>query len=116
VPGRAGRAIRTYFGPSNLTAPRELALREAAEHVDDQMQAYMRTRAGERHWAVAERIMVAVSGGPLAERLVRAGRRIAERRASPWLAVFVEPPRFQYRSEADRERVTRALRLAEQLG
>jgi two-component system sensor histidine kinase KdpD len=116
VPEQAERAIRSYFRPSNLTALRELALREAAEHVDDQMQAFMRTQAGEAHWTVAERIMVAVSGGPLAERLVRAGRRIAERRNVPWLAVFVEPPGFQRRSEAERERIGRALRLAEQLG
>src|SRR3989475_8846640 len=116
VPEQAERAIRNYFRPSNLTALRELALRETAEHVDDQMQAYLRTQAGEGHWAVAERIMVAVSGGPLAERLVRSGRRIAERRDIPWLTVFVEPPRFQHWPEADRERVMRALRLAEQLG
>jgi len=116
VPEQAERAIRNYFRPSNLTALRELALRETAEHVDDQMQAYMRAQASEGHWAVAERIMVAVSGGPLAERLVRSGRRIAERRDIPWLVVFVEPPRFQHWPEADRERVMRALRLAEQLG
>src|SRR5256886_305224 len=116
VPEQAERAIRNYFRPSNLTALRELALRETAEHVDEQMQAYMRTQAGEGHWAVSERLMVAVSGGPLAERLVRSGRRVAERRDIPWLAVFVEPPRFQHWPEADRERVMRALRLAEQLG
>src|SRR5262249_11122201 len=66
--------------------------------------------------AVGERIMVAVSGGPLAERLVRSGRRIAERRNAPWLVVFVEPAGFQRWPEADRERVMKALRLAEQLG
>ncbi|HLK12936.1 MAG TPA: ATP-binding protein [Candidatus Binatia bacterium] len=116
LPQQAERAIRHYFRPSNLTALRELALRETAEHVDDQMQAYMRAQAGEGHWAVAERIMVAVSGGGLSERLVRAARRMAERRDVPWLAVFVEPPRFAHRPEAERERVARALRLAEQLG
>src|SRR5262249_20269943 len=46
----------------------------------------------------------------------RAARRLAERRDVPWLAVFVEPPRFQHRPEAEREAVARALRLAEQLG
>src|SRR4029453_10904157 len=37
-------------------------------------------------------------------------------RGAPWIAVFVEPPRFAERPEAERERVHRALRLAEQLG
>jgi two-component system sensor histidine kinase KdpD len=116
VPEQAERAIRSYFRPSNLTALRELALREAAEHVDDQMQAYLRTQAGEGHWAVGERIMVAVSGGPLDERLVRAGRRLSERRDAPWMAVFVEPPRFRHWPDVRRERLARALRLTEQLG
>src|SRR5262249_39167561 len=113
VPEQAEQAIRNYFRPSNLTALRELALREAAEHVDDQMQAYLRTQSDGGHWAVTERIMVAVGAGPLSERLVRTARRIAERRDAPWLAVFVEPSRFQHRDDAERERVARALRLAE---
>src|SRR5262249_16547933 len=35
---------------------------------------------------------------------------------APWLVVFVEPAGFQRWPEADRERVMKALRLAEQLG
>src|SRR5262249_8263686 len=116
VPEQAERALRNYFQPSNLTALRELALRETAEHVDDQMRAHRRTHVRARAWAVSERIMVAVSGSPLADRLVRAGRRLAERRDAPWLAIFVEPPRFEQWPEAARTRVAAALRLAEQLG
>jgi two-component system sensor histidine kinase KdpD len=116
MPAQAERAIRNYFTPSNLTALRELALRETAEHVDDQMQAYRRALAVDGPWPVAERIMVAVSGGPLSQHLVRAARRMAERRDAPWLAVFVETPTFRDRPEAERERVAAVLRLAEQLG
>ncbi|HLK12941.1 MAG TPA: DUF4118 domain-containing protein [Candidatus Binatia bacterium] len=116
LPQQAERAIRHYFRPENLTALRELALRETAEHVDEQMQAFLRSHAVTGPWPVAERIMVAVSGGGLSERLVRAARRMAERRNAPWLAVFVETPRFHQRPEAERERVARVLRLAEQLG
>jgi len=116
MPAQAERAIRNYFTPSNLTALRELALRETAEHVDDQMQAYMRALAVDVPWPVAERIMVAVSGGPLSQYLVRAARRIAERRNAPWLAVFVEMPTFHEGPESERERVAAVLRLAEQLG
>jgi len=116
MPAQAERAIRHYFTPSNLTALRELALRETAEHVDDQMRAYMRALGVEGPWPVAERIMVAVSGGPLSQHLVRAARRTAERRNAPWLAVFVETPAFHERPDAERERVAAVLRLAEQLG
>jgi two-component system sensor histidine kinase KdpD len=116
LPAQADRAIRNYFKPSNLTALRELALRETAEHVDDQMQAYMRALGVEGTWPVTERIMVAVSGGPLSAQMVRSARRIAERRNAPWLAVFVETPGFLDRPEDERERVAVVLRLAEQLG
>src|SRR5215813_15471503 len=116
VPKQAERALKYYFQPANLTALRELALRETAEHVDEQMQAHRRARAPADTWAVSERVLVGVSGSLLSERLVRAARRLAERRGGPWLAVFVEPPRFADRPEAERERVHRALRLAEQLG
>jgi two-component system sensor histidine kinase KdpD len=83
MPAQAERAIRNYFKPSNLTALRELALRETAEHVDDQMQAYMRELAVDVPWPVAERIMVAVSGGPAlaAPRPRRAAHRRAPERA-----------------------------------
>jgi two-component system sensor histidine kinase KdpD len=116
VPQQAERALRNYFHPGNLTALRELALRETAEHVDEQMQAFMRTHAVEGVWPVAERVMVAIGGGPLSERLVRAARRIAERRDAPWLAVFVETARFRQQPDAERERIAKILRLAEQLG
>jgi two-component system sensor histidine kinase KdpD len=116
VPEQAARALRNYFHPGNLTALRELALRETAEHVDEQMQAFMRTHAVPGVWPVAERVMAGVGGGALSERLVRATRRIAERRNAPWLAVFVETARFRQQPDAERERVVKILRLAEQLG
>ncbi len=116
VPPQAERAIANYFRPGNLTALRELALRHAAERVDDEVQAYMQAHAVDGTWAVRERVMVCVSDGPLAARLVRAGRRIAARRRAEWIAVFAETPSFRRHSEAERERVAKALRLAEQLG
>jgi len=116
VPAQAQRAIENYFKPGNLTALRELALRHAAERVDDEVQRYMQVHAIPGPWAVSERIMVCVSDGPLAERLVRAARRIATARRAEWIAVFVETASFHRRPEAERERVVRALGLAERLG
>lgn len=116
VPPQAERAVENYFRPGNLTALRELALRHAAERVDDEVQAYMQAHAVPGTWAVADRIMVAVSDGPLAARLVRAARRMAARRRAEWIAVFVETPSFHREPEEHRERIARALRLAEQLG
>src|SRR5262245_5344868 len=58
VPDAAARAIENYFRPGNLTALRELALRHAAERVDDQVQAYMQAHAVPGTWAVSERVLV----------------------------------------------------------
>jgi two-component system sensor histidine kinase KdpD len=64
IPEQAERALRNYFQPANLTALRELALRETAEHVDEQMQAHRRARSAPDTWAVSERVLVAVGPGP----------------------------------------------------
>jgi len=116
MPVAAERAIRNYFRPGNLTALRELALRHTAERVDDQMRVYMQAHAIPGVWPVTERVMVCISGGSLAERLIRAGYRMAERRHADWMVVFVETAAFHRLSEAERTRVARLLRLAEQLG
>jgi K+-sensing histidine kinase KdpD len=42
IPEQAERALKHYFSPGNLTALRELALRRAAERVDEQMVSYAR--------------------------------------------------------------------------
>src|SRR5262249_25424846 len=65
VPPQAERAVENYFRPGNLTALRELALRHAAERVDDEMQTYMQAHAVSGTWAVNERLMVGLSDGPL---------------------------------------------------
>lgn len=73
VPEQAARAIDKFFRQGNLTALRELALRRAAKRVDDQMRAYMRTRAIPGPWQASERLLVCVGPGALSERLVRTG-------------------------------------------
>ena len=116
MPAAAERAIRNYFQPGNLTALRELALRQTAERVDDQMRTYMQAHAIPGVWPVTERIMVCISAGSLAERLIRSGCRMADRRHADWLVVFVETAAFHRLPETERTRVARLLRLAEQLG
>src|SRR5207245_2228147 len=80
------------------------------------VRAYRQEHAVPGVWAVRERVMVCIHDGPLGERLVRAARRMAARRRSEWLAVFVETPAFARRPEAQRAGVAETLRLAEQLG
>jgi len=116
VPGQAARAIQKFFRKGNLTALREMSLRRAAERVDDQMRAYMQTRAIPGPWPAAERLLVCISPSPLSEHLIRSARRLAGELNSEWIAVYVETPQLAALSPEKRERINRILQLAEELG
>lgn len=116
VPEQASRAIEKFFRKGNLTALREMSLRRAAERVDNQMRAYMQTRAIPGPWAATERLLVCISPSPLSERLVRTTRRLSEELNAEWITLFVETPQSASMSESKRERVTKILQLAEDLG
>lgn len=116
VPEQAGRAIHKFFRSGNLAALRELALRRAAQRVDEQMRAYMQTRAIAGPWAAGERLMVAISPHPLSERLIRSGRRMATQMNGEWFVLYVETPDHPRLPIPVRDRIQKTLRLAEELG
>lgn len=116
VPEQARRALEGFFKKSSLTALRELALRQTAERVDDEMQVQKRADGVEGAWPVAERILVCVSPSPASARLIRAARRMAATLRAGWIAAYVETPASLRMSEKARERVSENLRLAERLG
>ena len=116
IPDQAARAIEKFFRKGNLTALREMSLRRAAERVDDQMRAYMHTRAIPGPWPAGERLLVCISPSPLAERLVRTTRRLADELNAEWFAVYVELASRPELNPANRERIGRTLQLAEELG
>ncbi len=116
VPDQAVRAIEKFFRKGNLTALRELSMRRAAERVDDQMLAYMQTRAIPGPWPAAERLLVCISPSPMAERLVRSARRLADELNAEWTAVYIETSAHAHLSPDQRDRVAQTLMLAEALG
>jgi two-component system sensor histidine kinase KdpD len=107
-------ALRSFFRTGNLLALRELALRNTAARVDEQMKEYRRDHDIQQTWPAGETLLVCVSPSPLAPRLVRATKRMASSLHADWIAVYVETPRPL--KPADRLRITETLRLAEQLG
>ena len=112
----AARAIEQFFNEGNIYALRELALRRAAERVDNQMLAYMQTRSIPGPWPVGEYLLVCIGPGPLAERLIRTARRQADRINARWCAIYVETPTHHGLSQEAKEQVDRSLQLAEKLG
>lgn len=116
IPEQAARALQKFFRKGNLTALREIALRRAAERVDDQMRAYMHSSAISGPWAAGERILVCVSPSELGEKLVRSARRLADELNADWFAIHVEPPNHTVLPQSKRDQATRNLQLAEELG
>ena len=116
IPEQASRAIEKFFRKGNLTALREMSLRRVAERVDNQMRSYMQTRAISGPWAAAERLLVCISPSPLAEKLVRTTRRLADELNAEWFAVYVEMASKPENDPINRERIGRTLQLAEELG
>lgn len=116
VPRTAERAMRHYFSAGNLTALRELALRRTAQRVDEQLLTHMQAHAIAGPWAAGERLIVCVNEDPHCAAVVRYARRQAERMRARWTAIHVETTRALRLTEAERDRIADALRLAERLG
>lgn len=116
MPQQAEQALGHFFRKGNLIALRELSLRLTADRVDAQMQDYRDDHAIQEIWQVGERILVCIGANPIAERLVRAGKRLATSLHAQWLVIYVETPELQRLPAERRDEVLRVLRYAEQLG
>lgn len=90
VPEQARRALDNYFSRGNLLALRELALRAAAERVDDDLATFMRAHAIEGPWPARGRLLVCIDGTPAGEGLLRVAKRLADQRHLAWTALYVQ--------------------------
>ncbi|MFF1903379.1 ATP-binding protein [Kitasatospora sp. NPDC058218] len=83
-------ALSNYFRVGNLTALRELALLWVAGRVDEGLRDYRASHNIDRVWETRERVVVALTGGPEGETLIRRAARISDRTAGgDLLAVHV---------------------------
>src|SRR5690348_4679047 len=76
---RVDAALTNYFRIGNLTALRELALLWLADRVDEGLQRYKAEHHIDHVWEARERVVVALTGGPEGETLVRRASRVAQR-------------------------------------
>ncbi|WP_030526922.1 sensor histidine kinase [Phycicoccus jejuensis] len=90
APEKVDAALANYFRVGNLSALRELALLWLADRVDEGIGRYRADHGIHATWPTRERVVVAVSGGPEGEVLLRRAARIAARGAGgELLAVHV---------------------------
>lgn len=86
---RIDAALTNYFRAGNLTALREIALLWLADQVDAALAKYRADKKITDTWEARERVVVAVTGGPESETLVRRASRIASKSSAQLMVVHV---------------------------
>ncbi len=104
---------KDFYRVGNLNALREIAMREAASRVDEDLDEYRKEKRIEKPWATRDLVMICISPTRSALRLIRRGWRMGQRMRGEVLAVNVEEG-----SIGDRERkiLEDDFKLAERLG
>jgi two-component system sensor histidine kinase KdpD len=120
-PERIGSALNNFFRIENLTALREVALRQVAEEVGhrrlitERVGSREESMAADAPQAVGERLLALIEPYPGAQRLVRRAWRSAQRLGAELDLLWVQPP--SGRISEEQERSLAALRqLASVLG
>jgi two-component system, OmpR family, sensor histidine kinase KdpD len=116
VPQQAARALQNYFQKANLTALREISLRQVAQRLSKDVEAARKDKAATKPWATSERLLVCVGPSPTSAKLIRTAKRMAVAFGAEWLAVAIEPQGAGSSLSIARQRVAQHLRLAERLG
>jgi two-component system sensor histidine kinase KdpD len=106
------QALSNWFREGNLNALREIALREIAQEVEDDISAYRKEKHVTQPWNTQDRIMVCISPDRSSMRLIRRGWRIAQRLHAEIIGVFVESRPL---TEADQEILKNDFALADRL-
>ncbi|HEV7534723.1 MAG TPA: DUF4118 domain-containing protein, partial [Acidimicrobiia bacterium] len=83
-------ALANYFRVGNLAALRELALLWVADRVDEALQRYRAVHGIRRPWETRERVVVALTGAPGGETLIRRAARMAARAKADLVGVHIE--------------------------
>ncbi|MFC5474453.1 two-component system sensor histidine kinase KdpD [Paraherbaspirillum soli] len=113
---QAERASRNFFRKGNLIALRELALRRTADRLQGDVQAYRVEKSIGAVWQTDAALLACVGPSPAAEHVIRSTARLATQLNAEWHAVYVETPRLQRLPSAQRERILKTLKLAQDLG
>ncbi|MDD5248489.1 MAG: two-component system sensor histidine kinase KdpD [Rhodocyclaceae bacterium] len=116
LPHQAERAIQNFFRKGNLIALRELSLRRTADRVDSQMLEYRRNKLVSPVWQTRESLLACIGPGEGSERIIRSAARIAAKLDVPWHVIYVETAELRHLSGAQRQRILKSLKLAQDTG
>jgi two-component system sensor histidine kinase KdpD len=113
---QAARASKNFFRKGNLIALRELALRRTADRIDDDVRAYRVEQSIDAIWKTGAALLACVGPRPGCDHVVRSTARLAGQLGTAWHAIYVETPALQHLPEAQREKILKTLKLAQDLG
>ncbi len=86
----AKRALDGFFKEGNLASLREMALRRAAAHVDEDVRNWMARSGVTGPWPSSERVLALIGPDASAEAVVRQAKRLADALHAPWTVLHVE--------------------------
>lgn len=89
APDKVEHALDADFRVGNLNALRELALLWVADRVEDSLQSYLDAHGITTTWETRERVVVALTGAPGGDHLVRRAARMAGRLKGDLIGVHV---------------------------
>jgi two-component system sensor histidine kinase KdpD len=100
-PAKVHPALSGFFRLENLVALRELSLRFVADETEEELLEFLRSRgpsASSDVWDTAERILVAVTGAPGNDTVIRRAARMAARMKGELLVLHVVSSEARSRS------------------
>ncbi len=103
APEKIKQSLNNFFTNANLSALRELSLREVANDVDERIDQ-VNNKENEGPLGVYERILVCVHYGPTAEKLIRRGWRMANRLKADLYILNVKQSDTKQLSQEEREK------------
>jgi two-component system, OmpR family, sensor histidine kinase KdpD len=112
----AGKAVQKFFRAGNLLALRQIALKQLALRLDNQMTRYIKAHDLEGSWPAPEKVLVGINASSYSGQLVRAAYRLAEELEAEIIALHIETDEDRSFSEEEGKWLKNALDVAERLG
>ncbi len=114
TPERSKEAILNFFRKGNITALREMALRNVADRVDKQLHDYMQLKRIKGPWKSGVHLLVAVSYTRQSTKLLRWAKNLSDMMGGSLQAIYIETSHEL--TDKERETLDKTISLAKQLG
>jgi two-component system, OmpR family, sensor histidine kinase KdpD len=92
--GQIEAALGGYYEEVKLNALREIAMRETAHRVDEDLIAWRKKQRIAKPWQTSDRVLICITPTRSSLRMIRRGWRLAQKMQGEVKAVYVEEPKL----------------------